>query len=73
MTPNGLDLSLGSLNGFPYNMGIPDAMEERARYVAEAEEEEYQKERKQKARLSVKVSNTLKNARSFSWNRRTQR
>lgn len=73
MTPNGLDLSLGSLNGFPYNMGVPDAMEERSRYVAEAEEEEYQKEKKQKARLSARVSHTLKNARSFSWNRRGQR
>jgi hypothetical protein len=42
MIPAGLDLSLGRLYGFPYCMGVSDAMEQRARAVAEAEEREYQ-------------------------------
>lgn len=66
LLPAGLDLSLGRLYGFPYCMGVSDAMEQRSRAVAEAEEAEYQrqKEIKQKARLSGRVSS------AFKWGRR---
>jgi hypothetical protein len=77
MIPAGLDLSLGSLYGFPYCMGVPNAMEQRAQDLAEAEEEEYQRERKEKARLSARVSSTLFKKVSLqsalSWTRRGQR
>jgi hypothetical protein len=71
--PAGLDLSLGSLYGFPYCMGVPDAMEQRSRAVAEAEEAEYQREKafKQSARLSGRVSSAFKGA--LPWTRRGQR
>ena len=71
MIPAGLDHSLGSLYGFPYCMGVPDAMEQRARAVAEAEEAEYRREKewKQKARLSGRVSSAFKNV-SLPWARR---
>jgi len=71
--PAGLDLSLGRLYGFPYCMGVPDAMEQRSRAVAEAEEAEYQREKafKQKARLSGRVSSAFKGA--LPWTRRGQR
>ena len=64
--PAGLDLSLGRLYGFPYCMGVSDAMEQRSRAVAEAEEAEYQRERegRQKGRLSGRVSS------AFKWGRR---
>ena len=70
--PVGLNLSLGSLYGFPYCMGVPDAMEQRSRAIAEAEEAECQREKafKQKARLSALVSSALKGA--LPWNRRGQ-
>jgi hypothetical protein len=75
--PAGLDLSLGSLYGFPYCMGVPNAMEQRAQDLAEAEEAEYQRERKEKARLSARVSSTLFKKVSLqsalSWTRRSQR
>jgi hypothetical protein len=77
MIPAGLDLSLGSLYGFPYCMGVPNAMEQRAQDLAEAEEAEYQRERKEKARLSARVSSTLFKKVSLqsalSWTRRGQR
>lgn len=71
--PAGLDLSLGRLYGFPYCMGVPDAMEQRSRAVAEAEEAEYQREKafRQKARLSGRVSSAFKGA--LPWSRRGQR
>jgi hypothetical protein len=71
--PAGLDLSLGRLYGFPYCMGVPDAMEQRSRAVAEAEEAEYQRERegRQKARLSGRVSSAFKG--TLPWTRRGQR
>lgn len=71
--PAGLDLSLGRLYGFPYCMGVPDAMELRSRAVAEAEEAEYQREKafRQKARSSGRVSSTFKGA--LPWTRRGQR
>lgn len=57
-----LDFSLGSLNGFPYFMGISDAMEQRSKAVALAEEIEYQRTRGRisKARLSSRVESALK-------------
>jgi hypothetical protein len=78
MIPAGLDLSLGSLYGFPYCMGVPDAMEQRARALAEAEEAEYQREKewKAKARLSGRVSSALKNVSlqgTLPWTRRGRR
>jgi hypothetical protein len=58
-------------------MGVPNAMEQRAQDLAEAEEEEYQRERKEKARLSARVSSTLFKKVSLqsalSWTRRSQR
>ncbi|GAB7330007.1 hypothetical protein MBLNU13_g01700t2 [Cladosporium sp. NU13] len=71
--PVGLDLSLGSLYGFPYCMGVPDAMEQRSRAVAEAEEADYQREKafKEKARLSGRVSSAFKG--TLPWTRRSQR
>lgn len=57
-----LDYSLGSLNGFPYCMGIPDAMEQRSKALALAEEMEHQRARRRmsKARLSSRVESALK-------------
>lgn len=71
--PAGLDLSLGRLYGFPYCVGVPDAMEQRSRAVAEAEEAEYQREKefKHKARLSGRVSSAFKG--TLPWSRRGQR
>lgn len=71
--PAGLDLSLGRLYGFPYFMGVPDAMEQRSRAVAEAEEAEYQREKafRQRARLSGRVSSAFKGA--LPWMGRGQR
>jgi hypothetical protein len=73
LLPAGLDLSLGRLYGFPYCMGVPDAMEQRSRAVAEAEEAEYQRARegKQKARLSGRVSSAFKG--TLPWTRRGRR
>lgn len=60
--PAGLDLSLGRLYGFPYCMGISNAMEVKAKAVAEAEEAEYQRERSRRrgARLSGRLGSALK-------------
>ena len=70
LQPPGLDLSLGRLYGFPYCMGVPDAFEQRSKAVAEAEEAEYQREKegKQKARRSQRVSSVFKDA--LPWSRR---
>ena len=69
LLPPGLDLSLGRLYGFPYCMGVPDAFEQRSKAVAEAEEAEYQREKefKQKARTSGRVSSAFKGA--LPWTR----
>lgn len=78
MIPAGLDLSLGKLYGFPYCLGVSDAMEQRSRAVAEAEEAEYQREKdaKRKARLSGRMSTALKGVsmqNALSWTKRSQR
>lgn len=78
MTPATPDFSCGTLYGFPYGMGVPNAMEQRARAIAEAEEVEYQKgkEVKRKARTSGRFGSTLRSVslqRVLPWSRRGQR
>ena len=71
--PAGLDLSLGRLYGFPYCMGVPHALEQRSRAVAEAEEAEYQREKEfgHEAGLSGRVSSAFKGA--LPWQRQGRR
>lgn len=78
MTPATPDFSGGRLYGFPYGMGVPSSMEQRARAIAEAEEAEYQKERdvKRKARTSGRFGSSLRSVslqRVLPWTRRGQR
>lgn len=62
LTLESLDFSLGRLSGFPYCMGVSDAMEQRSRALAEAEELDYQRSNgwKPKLRLSGRVESALK-------------
>ena len=75
VTPATPDFSGGRLYGFPYGMGVPDAMEQRARAVAEAEEAEYQKakEVKRKARSSGRFGSSLRSVSLLPWTRRVRR
>ena len=57
------EMILAGLYGFPYCVPVPDALEQRSRAIAEAEELEYLQQRKgwkQKARLSGRVEAALK-------------
>jgi len=55
------EMILASLYGFPYGVPLPDALEQRSRAVAAAEELEYQRRSwKQRARLSGRVEAALK-------------
>lgn len=75
MTPATPDFSGGRLYGFPYGMGVPDAMQQRAQAVAEAEEAEYQrtKEVKRKARTSGRFGSSLRSVSLLPWTRRAKR
>lgn len=57
------EMILAGLYGFPYCVPVPDALEQRSRAIAEAEELEYLQQRKgwkQRARLSGRVEAALK-------------
>ena len=56
------EMILASLYGFPYCVPVPDALEQRSRAIAEAEELEYRQRKgwKQRARLSGRVEAALK-------------
>lgn len=61
VSSNDAEMILAGLYGFPYSVPLPDALEQRSRAIAEAEELEYQmKSWKQKARLSGRVEAALK-------------
>jgi hypothetical protein len=56
------EMILAGFYGLPYSVPVPDALEERSRAIAEAEEAEYSQRKswKQRARLSGRVEAALK-------------